>query len=772
MKSSKIILTFHQDGQKQNSFELAAGVPSVLTIGSQSGSVDVAFSSDAVSRVHAQVTWDGEGGCKVVDNNSTNGTWVNGKKLPVGLPTHLQLGDTIDFGGSKARMRLESAGDGVQTAAPEPSRRVENKSLLAMLAQKPELSIGRQADCDIVIDSTLASRLHAKLRKLPDGRIFLIDLDSTNGTFINGQRIQGNVQVQTGDKIIIGRSVLSLDSGAHNLSGEIAIRTESIQKVFKNGQVGLQASSLSIPAGSLVAIMGPSGCGKSTLLKCLTGEAPATHGKVYLHNLELIQNYPFLKTLIGYVPQDDIVHKELTVEQSLYFAARLRMERPTRLEIDRKIEDVLQRLRIAHIRHSPIAKISGGQRKRVSIAVELLTDPLILFLDEPTSPLDPQTIDEFLKILQELARKGTTVIMVTHKPEDLEYMDSVIFLAEGGSMVYDGAADSYKRYFEVRTAVEVYANISGPPAQKWIGRYRAQHHLPPATTTVANPRLMKRSDKGVLVQAFWLSRRYMRIKTNDLLNIAILIGQAPIIAALICMIFDQVTRSVPFMITLSAIWFGTSNAAREIVAEAAIYRRERMFNLRIGSYIASKLAVLSFFAAVQALLFSGIIALGFQHTDPAWNNLGGTIGWVWLMTICATMLGLMISSLVDTSEKAMTIVPLVLIPQVMLAGVVAKINQAPVEILSYFTPTRWGNEGLMLIQKTVDDERLSLLFSTDGSNIPVSSKTVLQDQFPSTYTKTFGDLAYTVGLDTLMIGLLTGAMFCVLFLAMRRKDPL
>jgi ABC transport system ATP-binding/permease protein len=157
----------------------------------------------------------------------------------------------------------------------------------------------------------------------------------------------------------------------------VAIRTQAVEKRFSNGQVGLCETSLEIRAGSLVAIMGPSGCGKSTLLKCLTGESPASRGRVLLHNLELLSNYEFLKPLIGYVPQDDSVHRELTVEQALYFAARLRMERPTGHEIQEKIQSVTRRLNIAHVLASPIAKISGGQRKRVSIAVELLTDPLI-----------------------------------------------------------------------------------------------------------------------------------------------------------------------------------------------------------------------------------------------------------------------------------------------------------------------------------------------------------------------------------------------------------
>jgi ABC-type multidrug transport system ATPase subunit len=177
--------------------------------------------------------------------------------------------------------------------------------------------------------------------------------------------------------------------------------------------------------------MGPSGCGKTTLLKVLNGETPSTEGRVLISGLDLDENYDYVKTLIGYVPQDDIIHRELTVDQTLYYAARLRMGQVDPELMANKIEQVLSALKIVDHRSKPVSKISGGQRKRVSIAVEILTDPLILFLDEPTSPLDPQTIEEFLSILKDLSLNGTTVVMVTHKPEDLLYMDSVIFMAEG-----------------------------------------------------------------------------------------------------------------------------------------------------------------------------------------------------------------------------------------------------------------------------------------------------------------------------------------------------
>jgi ABC-type multidrug transport system ATPase subunit/pSer/pThr/pTyr-binding forkhead associated (FHA) protein len=786
MVASTRILTFRHNGKVLREVFPTAGQTMSIAVGSQAASVDVCLPSPRISRIHAQVLVDEGGQVFVVDPGSTNGTFVNGQRLAAGQPCAVRPGDRIEFA-EQAGAFLEIAQAAAKQAAapspvrtptpvPVPAHAPTSESMLLQLKQKGELVIGRQADCDILLDSTTVSRHHAVLRLLPDESVVLTDLNSTNGTFLNGQRISGSAKVGPEDVILIGRMRLALDSRPQNLSSEVAIRTVSIEKRFSNGKIGLRETSVAVRAGSLVAIMGPSGCGKSTLLKCLTGESPATRGKVLLHNLELLRNYEFLKPLIGYVPQDDSVHKELTVSQALYFAARLRMERPTAEEIAQKIQAVTQRLNIAHVLASPITKISGGQRKRVSIAVELLTDPLILFLDEPTSPLDPQTIAEFMGILQDLARSGTTVVMVTHKPEDLEFMDEVIFMAEGGSLAYQGPVGEYKQYFGVRTAVEVYAALCGKGAEAWVKRFHQGQSLQTPGSVIDHPRLRKRGPRSSLAQTWWLGRRYLRIKTNDLLNLALLIGQAPIIALLVCLIFDEVTRAVPFLVTLSAAWFGTSNAARELVGEAAIYRRERMYNLRIGPYLASKLVVLAGFALVQAVLFSFILNLRYQDAYPAWQELGGTIGWVWLITMTATALGLMISALVNTVEKAMTIVPLVLIPQVMLAGVVAPFATAGVELLSYLSPTRWGNEGLMLLQGEIYEAPPPLPPEFGGVISPVlDAESALKPQyFETLYEDIFGESSFTIGLNASMLTglgllLLIGVAFTLWWKEWRRE---
>ena len=266
-----------------------------------------------------------------------------------------------------------------------------------------------------------------------------------------------------------------------------------------------------------------------------------------IFNQDLISNYEYLKTQIGYVPQDDIVHKQLTVEQSLYFAAKLRIANINNDDINIKIDQILSELNISHIKKNLISDISGGQRKRVSIAIELLTDPMLLFLDEPTSPLDPQTIEDFLNILKKLSENGTTVIMVTHKPEDLDYMDEVIFMADnnGGKIVYYGDSTKYKDYFNVNNAVSVFSQISGGNSKKWVDKY--SNPRPLSTTQDKEKILVNKSNQSSVGQFFWLTYRYFKIKTNDRVNTSIMLLQAPIIAALACLVFNEVTLSVLFI---------------------------------------------------------------------------------------------------------------------------------------------------------------------------------------------------------------------------------
>ena len=748
-------LYFYQNNRLFKKVAVEKGYYFSLVVG-KGDDANVKLENDRISRNHLQLVYNAEGTLHVTDLGSTNGTFLNGFKLQAGEDKLLKPKDKLQLAGVNGILIV------VERATINKVINTQT-DIFEKLKRKRQITIGRNSDCDVILDSETISRYHATVRLMGDGTYSIKDLGSRNGTFINGKKVKGIAKISLTDKIYIGRHQLSLKGKAKDLSEELAITAIGIEKTYSNGVKALKKMDLSVPSKSLLAVMGPSGCGKSTLLKALNGDTPASRGKVMLFGQELLSNYDYLKTQIGYVPQDDIVHQQLTVEECMYYTAKIRLDKPSDSKIEKKINQILGDLNIPHIKHNLISEISGGQRKRVSIAVELLTDPLILFLDEPTSPLDPQTVEDFLSILKKLSDKGTTVVMVTHKPEDLDYMDEVIFMAEGGNITYYGDSKKYKQYFNVKTAVAVFAQISGSTASKWVKKYLNPRPLTQTTSQDFN--VKPNSNTSLFLQFYWLTMRYFRIKTNDKINSGIMLIQAPIIAVLICFIFNEISSGVLFMIAISAIWLGTQNAAREIVSEQAIYKRERMFNLDIFPYILSKITVLSSFSIIQSFLFVLILSIGYNDNMLDLNEPLRIFFWMSFLSIASTFLGLLLSSIVDTTEKAMTIVPLILIPQIMLAGLIAKVSSPLVEILSYFTLSRWGVEGFNDIQdRVVVESEICNIPPIDKEAIPM-----LLSRFHENYEKLF-TLHGTIELDTYVIILMIIIMLVFIYRTLKNKD--
>ena len=749
----------------------------------RSSTCQIVLPIDIVSSYHAQLIRDGQGNLFLIDQNSTNGTFVNGQRLPPGKLYQIQPGSDVWFSNQGVRLVFNpddagfGSGGGFDPSGSGQTKPI--KSLSEELQKKSEVVIGRAEESDIVLKSNIVSRRHAVVERKKNQTIVIRDLDSANGTFVNGKRITSATVITENDVILIGRFKLSLQGAATDLSGEIAIRVTSIAKKFGNGKYGLHTSTFDIRSNSLLAIMGPSGCGKSTLLKAMNGASPVTEGTVHVCGLELYANYDYLKTQIGYVPQDDIVHKELTVDQSLRYAARIRMPHKSDEMIDQRIQKVLEDLNISHIRHSFVGEISGGQRKRVSIAVEILNEPMILFLDEPTSPLDPQTIEDFLGSLRKLSEQGTTVVLVTHKPEDLNYVNDVMFLAEGGHITYYGKVNQYLSYFEVDDTVKVYSSLSGNRSQKWIDKYKIHNGSKKQSDNVTTKKLQHNTKINYFSQYWWLTMRYFTIKLNDRKNTLLMLAQALLIPLLICLIYDRLELSILFLMSVSAIWFGTNNAAREIVGELPIYARERMYNLGIFPYLFSKVTVLGAFAAVQSFIFVLILAFRFASAKEPdlsqWNSISGAYFWMFGLSLVATLYGLMLSAITSNTEKVMTLVPIALLPQIMLAGVLAKITNVLVEWLSYFTISRWGTEGFSLIQKNID--KMNPVMSANGELSSVYQKSdaaeFLRSQFHETaYKDFFGGYKNHLSPDILALLILALSFILVITLALKSKDSI
>ena len=754
-------LYFYQNNQLFKKVAVEKGYHFSLIVGS-SKEANVCLENKRVSNHHLQLVYNKEGELHVVDLDSLNGTFLNGNKLIAGEDKILK---------SKDKLQLAGVNDVVIVVDRDYGHNLNDSTIniIEKLSKKKKISIGRSNDCDITIPSDTVSRFHAVIENTRNGIYTIRDLNSRNGTFVNGKRVHGKLNVTQSDKIFIGRYQMSLKGDAKDLRDELAVVAIGLEKRYFNKKTGrekkaLSRLDLSVPSRSLLAIMGPSGCGKSTLLKALNGYNIASKGKVLIHGLELSTNYDYLKTAVGYVPQDDIVHKQLTIQQSMDYTSKLRLGKVN----PNKITQILKDLHIYDVKDQLISEISGGQRKRVSIAVELLTDPLILFLDEPTSPLDPQTVDELLKILQALSSKAT-IVMVTHKPSDLEYMDEVIFLANGkdgaGHITYYGDTKQYRKHFRQETAAGVFSQLTAENSEYWIRKYRNPR---PLTNTTSSLPTNNNSKTNVLEQYYWLTRRYFSIKLNDKVNSAILLVQAPIIAILICGIFSNISTAVLFMIAISAIWLGTQNAAREIVVEQAIYQRERMYNLEIFPYILSKITVLSTFAIIQSLVFVFILSINYNESLLELNNPEYIFLWMCFLSITSSFLGLLLSALVDTAEKAMTILPLILIPQIMLAGLIAKVSNGFVEVLSYLTLSRWAVEGFHNIQERIVESVLNPITNEDETKELSASESIME-QFHSSYIENF-KLAGEMKLDFFAILVMMFIMIISIYFVLKKKD--
>jgi ABC-type multidrug transport system ATPase subunit/pSer/pThr/pTyr-binding forkhead associated (FHA) protein len=783
---------FLSGGNRINSISVSTSRPKIK-IGRNAAN-DIVISSNVISGNHAFIELI-NGRLYITDNGSTNGTFINNQQVSPGQPIDITDKTVFLAGLTAIQVLVKSA-----LSSGQPPRPTNNnvdltnigERILEQLQSKATIIIGRSESADVLINNSQISRNHSKITKI-DNKYFIEDLGSMNGTFVNGQRISGKRQIGSDDSIIIGRIRFTLGGLTIDISKEVAIKTIGLVKKFSNGKVGLHETNIEIQSNSLLAVMGPSGCGKSTLLKALNGESPGTSGTVYIGGQELNQNFDYLKMQIGYVPQDDIVHRELTVDESLWYAGKLRLPNFTDDQLKAKINQVLDELNIAHVRSNLVSAISGGQRKRVSIAVEILTDPLILFLDEPTSPLDPQTIEDFLLILKKLSEKGTTVIMVTHKPEDLVYMDQVIFMAEGGHICYYGKTNEYLGFFNVSDTVKVYSLLVKESKDRWVAKYQSKGSN--TSTNSKSAAISKSSKVNYLSQYFWLTRRYLNIKFNDRVNSLIMVAQAPFIAAIICVLFTSISGGMPFLMAISSLWLGANNAAREIVSENAIFKRERMFNQGILTYIFSKITVLMLFSTVQSFLFVTILYFNFSGSSPELKNPIDATLWMMFISLVATLMGLLLSATVSTAEKVMSLVPIALIPQIMLAGVITKISNSFIEFFSYISISRWATEGFNCIQEEVAipkmvitnkdqvfvappnkgaDPIIGQAKNSSGELIDSTANAVteVQRNYHADYTDRFGDLAGTLELDTYMLGILGMIFFIMIYISIRKKDTI
>ncbi|WP_219419295.1 FHA domain-containing protein [Pseudonocardia nigra] len=581
-----------------------AGRPFVIGRGPEA---DLDLPHPRVSRRHAVVELTPAGW--TLTDSSSNGTYVAGSRVTVLRltgPVVVRLGD----GKYAATVELRPAA-GPQAPASGP--RVRDTTVHHVRSGR--LTIGRLPDNDVVLDDLLVSRRHARLERTADGGWELVDLGSGNGTFVNGSRVQ-RAAITPADVVGVGHAVLRLQGDrlvAAVDSGDVAFAAHGLSVSTPGGKRLLRDVSFSLPGRCLLAVVGPSGAGKSTLLRALTGSRPADAGHVRYDGRDLYAGYDELRHRIGLVPQDDVLHPQLTVRRALRFAARLRFPADVpEADRDRRVEEVLAELGLTGQGDQRIDTLSGGQRKRTSVALELLTKPSLLFLDEPTSGLDPGLDKSVMRTLRGLADgadgTGRTVVVVTHSVLNLDVCDLLLVLAPGGHVAYFGPPREALQYFGQPDFAETFLLLDRVPGEELAARFRAseQHRRYVAAPTAALPRVPDRPgppgtappQQGVLTQLGVLGRRYLAVIAADR-QYAVFLAVLPLVLSLLARLVPgdaglSVSAAVAagsgqpnqllLVLVLGGALMGIAASIRELVKERPVYRRERAIGLSLGAY--------------------------------------------------------------------------------------------------------------------------------------------------------------------------------------------
>jgi ABC-type multidrug transport system ATPase subunit len=495
--------------------------------------------------------------------------------------------------------------------------------------------------------------------------------------------------------------VMQIDDTTSLRGARIDVR--GLSKTVAGEHRVLDDVSFSIEPGELVAIVGGSGAGKTTLLEAIAGIRPAATGMVAFDAVDATSGVAALQRSMGYVPQEDIIHAELPLRSTLRYAAELRVA--STQDVDALVDDALERLDLADRRDVRVRSLSGGQRKRASIASELLTRPRVLFLDEPTSGLDPATSAGLLANLRRLADNGTTTVLTTHSVQDLRACDRVLFLARGGRLAFAGPVDDALDYFGVRSVEDVYVTLAETDASTWAARWRAQQADSGPVELRATTATTDRT--SALRQFAVLTRRTADTLVRNRLTLAILLGSPALVVAMFAVLFrtgafafahpnPSSVLMILFWIAFGGFFFGLTYGLLQICTEMQIVRRERFVGLRLGAYLLSKVAVLLPFLLVVDLVMLGVLRLldRLPSLDaPTFAALALTL---LLDALAALALGLMTSAAVTESTQATLALPLLCFPAVLFSGAILPLKaMAPAgQAISVVMPDRWAFEAM------------------------------------------------------------------------------
>ena len=587
-------------------------------------------------------------------------------------------------------------------------------------------TIGRATDNDIVIQDVLASRHHAFLTQTPLGTE-IRDAHSVNGTFVNGVRV-GSAVLTEGDVVTIGNVDLVFTRDTLVRRTEAATRTGGLEVnavcfTVDRGKQLLDHISLTARPGTLTAIIGGSGAGKTTLSRLIAGYTSPTSGSVTFEGHNIHTEYASMRSRIGMVPQDDVVHRQLTVNQALGYAAELRLP-PDTSKSDRQqvVAQVLEELELTKHADTRVDKLSGGQRKRASVALELLTGPSLLILDEPTTGLDPALDRQVMMMLRQLADAGRVVLIVTHSVSYLDVCDQLLLVAPGGKTAFLGPPSQIGAAMGTTNWADIFTKVGADPDEA-NRRFLAENRPRPAAPSDASPKdLGEPVHTNVQRQFSTVARRQVRLVISDR-GYTLFLALLPFLIGVLTLTVrgktgygmgDPTSNSpnqpdqILVMLTVGAVFMGTALTIRDLVGERPIFRREQAVGLSTMAYLLAKIAVFSVFATVQAAIATVISVVGWGQ--PIANAVVlGNVSFELFVDVAATcvasaLLGMALSAIASSQDQIMPLLVVAIMSQLVFCGGLIWVTNRPVlDQLSWGTPARWGYAASA---STIDTHRL------------------------------------------------------------------
>jgi ABC-type multidrug transport system ATPase subunit/pSer/pThr/pTyr-binding forkhead associated (FHA) protein len=656
-----------------------------ITLG-RDPSCDVALTGMGVSRRHASVTLV-PSACVITDLESTFGLRANG----AAVRRHtIADSDVIAIGVRLFKVSLSPAAISLVPFSEQSSAQGPEPGGAARTAgDGSAVTIGRDPEAALSLPHPLVSRRHATLARTPGGAFTITDHHSANGTFVNGTPVSHGA-VGEGDIIQVGPYRLFIENGRlvrADDSNRIRLEAVGVTVRTRRGRTLLDRATIAVGAGEFAVVLGPSGAGKSTLVRSLCGRQKIDGGAIYANRLPLKQFLAAFTANIGYVAQENLLHAELTVAETMREQSLIRLPADsTSLEREARISEVVTLLELEGVLNRRVSRCSGGEAKRVHLGVELLASPALIVLDEPLAGLDPGLVRRFMQLFRRIGDRGHTLLMTTHTLEQIELCDRLIFMHRG-RVVFSGQPSELEPFFGTRTLADVYERVG-------------QGTLPPlpspgneadiAPKPLPESKRRKPHTISFVRQFAMLTSRYARIMRRDRRTGALLLLQAPLIAVFLGFVFTGGSQFLPasffFCVTISAVWMSGVNAAVEIAREWLLLDREFRAGLSLGAYLCAKAAVVFASALVQALLFwlfLGALFTSFPLTPEVLLLIAAG-------TVSGAVLGLCVSACSGTVGRAVTALPIIFIPQIFFSGILIPFDRMTDmgRALSYCTVAR------------------------------------------------------------------------------------